>query len=197
MPQSRLPGPVFISHSSDDKKFVRRLNADLEHHGFETWLDEKTMVVGDSLPAKISSGLERASAVIVVISPASTGSAWLHYELQLATERMIKGLRVLPILLEDAVVPPELRALLYADFRKSYNDGVNAVTRSLEQLAQAHADAAAPKPFYLVVKERLGEVFDSVGFMSIMGEYKSRDYDVCHVEVDDGAELEIVYDEVR
>lgn len=195
MPETRLPGPVFISHSSEDKDFVRRLDSDLEAHRFETWLDEKSMVVGDSLPAKISSGLEDAAAVVVVISPASENSDWLHYELQLATERMVKGLRVIPALLQDATIPPEIRSLLYADFRDDYDAGLDAIIRSLEQLAETLADDAGPPPFYKHVEARLKAVFDGVGYMSLMGEYKSRDYSVCHIDVDGGDDIEIVYDE--
>ena len=50
---------------------------------------------------------------------------------------MVKGLRVLPVLIEDAVTSPELRAIVYADFRESYEAGLAAVVRSLEQSEDA------------------------------------------------------------
>jgi hypothetical protein len=154
------------------------------------------MVVGDPLPAKISAGLQSASAVIVVISPASARSRWLHYELQIATERMVKGLRVLPVLLADAEIPGELSALLYADFRENYERGVETVMRSLEQLGEALARASGPPPFYKHVADLLGSVFDSVGSILTLDGYRPPDFDFCAIEREDADDIEIVYDEV-
>lgn len=52
---------AFISHSTLDKPFVRRLAADLVAHGVKVWLDEQQMMVGDSLPEKIAQGLAAIS----------------------------------------------------------------------------------------------------------------------------------------
>ena len=50
--KKHLLGKVFISHSSLDKPFVRRLTRRLEKEGFRVWLDERELVAGDSLGKK-------------------------------------------------------------------------------------------------------------------------------------------------
>src|SRR4051794_36917317 len=99
---SRLPGPVFLSHSSLDKSFVLRLRADLDSLGFETWVDAHDLHGGDALPRKIAEGIARSSAMVVVLSQNALTSQWLSYELQIAVVRMIEGqLTVIPAVLEE------------------------------------------------------------------------------------------------
>ena len=73
----RFPGKVFLSHSSADKAFVRRLDQAIRGAGFETWLDEHELVPGDALPKKIRTGIAQASVIVVVLSTSSAGSRWL------------------------------------------------------------------------------------------------------------------------
>ncbi|HEV7241875.1 MAG TPA: toll/interleukin-1 receptor domain-containing protein [Thermoanaerobaculia bacterium] len=123
---------IFLSHSSKDKPFVRRLATRLEKHGFQVWLDEKELLVGDSLSASIATALQRAAIVLVIVSPASVASRWLRYELNLATKRMINGqCRVIPILIGDVSLPAEIAGLLYADFRRRFDMGLQSVLRAL------------------------------------------------------------------
>lgn len=58
-------GKVFISHSSLDKPTVRRLARRLNDAGFETWLDEHELIVGDPLAARIADALQIARAALV------------------------------------------------------------------------------------------------------------------------------------
>src|SRR5690349_15024290 len=93
-----LFGKVFISHSSLDKPFVRRIVEAIEADGFKTWLDEKELLPGDSLARRLSEGVAHAPAVLVVVSKSSIESRWLAFELNKATERMVQGsCRVIPI----------------------------------------------------------------------------------------------------
>lgn len=112
-------GKVFISHTAADKPFVRRLAARLEKSHFPVWLDEHDLIAGDPLPESIGKALQAAKVVLVVVSKASVASKWLRYELNVATERMIKGeCRVIPIVIDETPLPAEVRGLLYADCRK-------------------------------------------------------------------------------
>src|ERR1039458_3802188 len=51
---------VFLSHSAKDKAVVRDVAARLQRDGVRVWLDEEQIKPGDSIPAKIEAGLERA-----------------------------------------------------------------------------------------------------------------------------------------
>src|SRR5215831_7936160 len=66
---------IFLSHSSRDKEFVRRLAADVESESFNgrhllTWLDEAEIRPGQSIPGQINHGLETSRFVGVVMTPA-------------------------------------------------------------------------------------------------------------------------------
>jgi hypothetical protein len=138
-----LPGQVFLSHSSVDKSFVRKLTHRIEKEGFRVWLDEKKLIAGDPLGKTISEALDRASVVLVVVSKASVKSRWLSFELNKATERMVKGeCRVIPVVIEKIELPAEVKGLMFADFTSSFKLGFKAVLTALQHEAR-HAGGHA------------------------------------------------------
>src|SRR5688572_21863802 len=98
---------VFLSHTSADKVFVRRLAGDLKAHRVGVWLDEWEMRVGDSLTERIQQGIEESAYLAVVLSPRSVDSAWVRRELSAAFAAELERRRVfvLPILAEDCDIP--------------------------------------------------------------------------------------------
>lgn len=112
---------IFISHSSEDKNFARKLVSILENNKIEVWIDETKIGVGDSLFDKISDGLMQTDYFILILTPNSVSSEWVKRELKaiLMDEIDEKKVRVLPILYKDCDIPPFLRDRLYIDFRNS------------------------------------------------------------------------------
>lgn len=110
---------VFLSHNSNDKRFVRRLAGRLSDAGVVVWLDEAVLNIGDSLIDKISEGIQEMEFLAAVISRNSVASSWVQKELSLAMSKEISGRRVvvLPIVIDDCELPESLRDKLYADFR--------------------------------------------------------------------------------
>ena len=197
-PVPRLPGPVFLSHASEDDEFVARLDAAIGAEGFETWQDAHRLVPGDDLPGSISETLARAGAFLVVISSAALASNWLRYELRLATQRMIQGeLRVMPVRIEPVAMPPEVRSLLYADFTQDFDEGFALVLKALEQEAAKFAQAREEQYLYLQVDRLVMEEFDGVAWASQGGAYQSVDYNVAVLELPEGQMLEIPFDTVE
>ncbi|CAI7975199.1 hypothetical protein FRAHR75_1730003 [Frankia sp. Hr75.2] len=123
---------VFLSYSTKDRDFARRLASDLERARLEVWLDEHALKVGTDLSA-IESAIRSADCLVVVLSTGSIGSEWVERELDLA-ER--SGVRILPVLLED--VPgargARLSALSHADFRRpqDYRRAVHQLLATIE-----------------------------------------------------------------
>lgn len=112
-------GSLFLSHSHADKKFARKLTADLEQRGVRVWMDEAEMMVGDSLIEKISKAIDDMDYVGVILSKSSVKSQWVRKEVAIAMTQEIMGKRVkvLPLLLEDCEIPAYIQDKLYADFR--------------------------------------------------------------------------------
>lgn len=114
---------IFISHSWNDKPFVRKLAKRLDQEGVKVWIDEAQINIGDSLIQKISEGIEYADYVAAVISAKSVKSEWVRKELHLAMTKEIKGKKivVLPLLVEHCDLPDFLKDKLYADFTNTKN----------------------------------------------------------------------------
>ncbi len=188
-----LYGKVFISHSSVNKPFVRRLVKAIEADGFQTWLDEKELLPGDSLAKRVSEGLTQARAVIVVVSKAAIASQWLAFELNKASDRSVKGeCIVIPVVIEAvADLPPEVQGLLYADFSKSFKQPMHAVLNALNRDVESRIK---DRHFYQQVESLLDKVFDSRGFSFTNGEYKSNDEDLVYFKDDQGTEHSAAYE---
>ena len=72
---------IFLSHSHDDKSFVRKFGRDIQQHGHYVWIDGAEMLVGDSLIRKIGEDIKNVDYVAAIISSASISSEWVKYEL--------------------------------------------------------------------------------------------------------------------
>lgn len=121
---------IFLSHSSLDKKFAKKLANDLSELSHEVWLDEWKIKVGDSIPKKISDGLQNSDYVVVILSTSSTISKWVENEWHAKYWQEIEQeqIMVLPVLLEKCKIPVLLAPKKYADFTKNYTLGfVNLV----------------------------------------------------------------------
>jgi hypothetical protein len=131
--------PVFISYSHSDKDFVNKLAAQLAKNRIHIWVDTWELRVGDSLLSKIQQAIQQASALLVVLSKASTASEWCKKELNAGLIRELEEKRVvvLPLLLEECDIPIFLRDKLFADFRSNYDDGFRKV---LEAVAGVTSD---------------------------------------------------------
>ncbi|MEM7395840.1 MAG: toll/interleukin-1 receptor domain-containing protein, partial [Verrucomicrobiota bacterium] len=132
---------VFLSHSSGDKRFVRRLADALEDYDVRVWLDEADIRIGDVLNERLRQGISQSDFLIVVLSPAAIESDWVRQELELAEsiEQDEGRSIVMPVLIED-VSPTLLRALvgdrLFADFRnpRDFQHALAGLLRSMSWL---------------------------------------------------------------
>lgn len=190
-------GHVFVSHTAVDKPFVRQLTEQLRAKGFQVWLDERDLLVGDPLAERISQALATARVVLVVVSKASVASKWLRYELNVATDRMIKGeCRVIPVVIDDTPLPPEVRGLLYAECRASLDDGIPAIVTALQYESRR---ATMERGFWAMADKLIAEVFGGTSSVSMSGEYFSRDYNAVSLPIpdDDGnEEVDVFYDTI-
>ncbi|MBW3807161.1 toll/interleukin-1 receptor domain-containing protein [Aeromonas jandaei] len=127
---------IFLSHTSEDKPFVRKLKNDLEAHGVKrVWIDEAEIHIGDSLIKKIEEGITKTKYIGAVLSPRSIKSRWVQKELEIAMTREIGSgeVVVLPLVMEDCELPPFLQGKLYADLSESgqYDDSLQKILRRL------------------------------------------------------------------
>ena len=112
MPEPQPPShpKIFLSHSWEDKAFVRRLEAELKAAGAEVWVDHSGVRAGDNLSKEISQALAWCNTVVLVWSQAAAGSHWVELEwtAALALRKVI-----VPCRRDETDLPPLLSNLLY------------------------------------------------------------------------------------
>lgn len=148
---------IFLSHTSTDKPFVRKLAADLRRYGHTVWIDEAEINVGDSLIGKIREGLDQVDYVAVILSKTSIKSEWVQREIEIASNREIeeKKVIVLPIIIESISLPGFLKGKLYADFslEQEYDDKLKLLLRSLGDSKSIVTSNPENKELELIKKE--------------------------------------------
>lgn len=138
--EHELERVAFLSHSSKDKGFVRKLAADLVANGVRVWIDEQRILVGDSIPEKIAQGLAESDFFLIVVSRNSAESSWVKKELNNALVHEIERRKVvvLPIKLDEVMMPESINDKLYADLRGSYDDGLKGLLQAIKAREVIH-----------------------------------------------------------
>jgi hypothetical protein len=129
---------VFLCHASADKGTVRRVAADLRTLGHNIWLDEFEIKVGDSIVEKISLGTQRAHALVLFVSRASSSSTWVQREWQSTLGRQLSGKSVLiiPAKIEECELPAIMADIRYADFVENYRAGIDQIATALATIGE-------------------------------------------------------------
>jgi WD40 repeat protein/energy-coupling factor transporter ATP-binding protein EcfA2 len=111
---------VFISYSRRNRTFTERLARDLSDAGLDVWVDFRQIHAGEMWEEEIYRGLERASIVILCLSPDAVTSDWVQREISLAREQKKFILPVMAVNALDTLAEVELMAWLlqiqYIDF---------------------------------------------------------------------------------
>jgi len=109
---------IFLSHSSADKLFVRKLAIGLATDGFPVWFDSWELEIGDHLHREIEEGIDESTFLVVVLSKNSTSSEWVDRELSraLERERQLGKKFVIPIVIDDCSIPIAVANRIYANF---------------------------------------------------------------------------------
>jgi len=123
---SRIPD-LFISHSSRDKVFARKLADDLTFCQVDVWFDEWELQPGDSLHDRIGHALDRSKYVGVVLADNFDDSTWARDELKqaLARERRDQKVSVIPLVYGRPKIPPFLADKIYVSFGSDEHSDVD------------------------------------------------------------------------
>lgn len=127
---------IFISYSSKDDKFAKKLASDLTKLGHKPWLDKWQIKVGECIPSKIEQGISDADYIIVVLSNNSVKSGWLDREWKIMYWKEIEEGEslILPVLIEQCKIPTLLKTRKYANFSKNYALGLVELASSINPI---------------------------------------------------------------
>ena len=86
----------FISYSTKDQVFARRLVADLDKEGVTCWYAEHDVVGGRKLHEQIEDAIQRHDKLLLILSAFSMHSEWVRTEIAKARKRELReGCRML------------------------------------------------------------------------------------------------------
>lgn len=96
----------FISHSSKDQDFAKRLHADLQDNGVRCWFAPHDLEIGAVIEDEIDAQIRVRDKVILILSEASVASAWVTREVRTALdeEQQSKRRVLFPLCLDGAVM---------------------------------------------------------------------------------------------
>jgi len=77
----------FISYSSKDDAFARRLYADLQSHNVRCWFAPEDMKIGDRIRDRIDRSIHLYDKLLLILSEQSVMSEWVEDEVEAAMEK--------------------------------------------------------------------------------------------------------------
>jgi hypothetical protein len=93
----------FISYSSTDQDFARRLHADLQAKGVRCWFAPRDIVGGQKLHDQIEQAIHINDKLLLILSESSMGSNWVATEIACARRKELQQQR--QVLFPVAIVP--------------------------------------------------------------------------------------------
>ncbi|GHO91511.1 hypothetical protein KSF_015590 [Reticulibacter mediterranei] len=113
----------FISHSSRDEIFVKRLYADLQSNNVRCWFAPEDLKIGDHYHQRIDESIHLYDKLVLILSEHAVQSAWVEREVVAAREKedQLRHEVLLPIRLDDAVM--QTSKAWAADVRRRWHIG--------------------------------------------------------------------------
>jgi hypothetical protein len=101
---------IFVSYAHQDQKWAKSLISMLVEKGVDVWDAPSKLAPGDNWPLEVGKALERAEAMIVLVSPAATRSQDVQREIgyALSSERFHD--RLIPIIVKPTEKIPWILA---------------------------------------------------------------------------------------
>jgi hypothetical protein len=130
-------GPtVLISYASEDAVEARKLYSKLAEDDLTPWMDKIDIDAGEDWDRRIRSAIKRSDFVIVCVSHTILNKrGYIQKEIKLVLDRVSEippdDIFLIPLRLEDCVVPEELSKYHYVDWFS--DDGYERLVRSIRK----------------------------------------------------------------
>ncbi|MFF5495789.1 tetratricopeptide repeat protein [Streptomyces aquilus] len=135
-----------MSYAHKDGVWVKTLAENLHRLGLDVWLDQWEMAGGELVAPQLQEGLANADALVAVVSPSWIASGWCGEEFAAAmTAAVEQGKRLIPVVIDEAELPPFIASRLYVDFRGwASSDEYLERVRQVEQAVRRKPPAQRP-----------------------------------------------------
>lgn len=128
----RVPNEVFLSHSSQDRPFVRPLVDALRRHGIPVWYSETNIQGAQQWHDEIGAALQRCDWFVLVLSPHAVESKWVKRELLYSLQQDRFDGRIAPLLYRRCSCDDlswTLSQMQMVNFTSGFDDGCRDLLR--------------------------------------------------------------------
>ena len=126
------PNEVFISHSSKNARFTRKLARTLTENGVPVWYSARDIQGAQQWHDEIGAALARCDWFILVLSPDSVGSKWVKHEFLYSLRSDRYEGRIVPLMLkacDASALSWVIDGLQHVDFTGDYAEGCKNLLR--------------------------------------------------------------------
>jgi hypothetical protein len=125
---------LFISYAHQDHKAATEIARALANLNVSVWSDQAIRAGEEWMPA-IERALDEAKVMVLCVSPSFLASDWAQLEIGVALSRSRSaGVRVIPVILSESVVPESLRRFQFIDARQL---SVAQVATAIQKVVEA------------------------------------------------------------
>jgi hypothetical protein len=124
---------IFLSYSHRDRPIMREVRDALRRLGWEVWMDENLKPGTPSWKDEVEQAIERAQAVVVILSPDAKRSPWVEREIEYAENCEVPIFPVLARGSERESIPFEITSVQYADVRGGFIEGMRELVSGMCQ----------------------------------------------------------------
>jgi TIR domain len=130
--RSLAPGEIFLSYSSQNLAFAKRLARSLAERNIKSFLARHSIRGAQEWHDEIGAALRRCDWFLVILSPQSLRSRWVKRELIYALQARHYDGRIVPVRYKTCDFEElswALPSLQSVDFRKSFDEGWRQLLR--------------------------------------------------------------------
>lgn len=96
----------FISYSSKDELFARRIHNDLQQEGVRCWFAPEDINIGDKIKHSIDESIRTHEKLLLILSEHAIASSWVAYEVERALKKEPQGVPnvLYPVRVDKAIL---------------------------------------------------------------------------------------------
>lgn len=169
---------VFLSYSREDAAIANLITKTLELEGIKIWLAENEIKPGVNILETISESISACDYIIILVSSYTLKSLNQQKEINLTINQLKnRNITIIPVLIDDGIIPKELSAMTHLDIRKDLDKGIKRLVDRINNIPEIDFNNINREKFECLAIDLLSEL----GFQNI------------HVNDKSGADLEATY----
>ena len=97
---------VFLSYTEADREVAREIASRLEEAGHDVWSADNALFPGENAALEAGKALDKAEAMVVLISPQAMKSSWVRREIEFALGTPQYRGRLIPVIVKPTADMP-------------------------------------------------------------------------------------------